>query len=95
MVVLQLLFIIYLLHPTEFFLFFYYLKTPDWSQSDTCEKCLQPFFWNFKHMWENKVVGVRQVRGKAKTKIQTRYPFLGGGTYQLPVLSVLYLQVGY
>ena len=28
-------------------------------------------------------------------KIHARYPFLGGGTYQPPVLSVLYLQVGY
>ena len=35
------------------------------------------------------------VRGKAKRKIHARYPFLGGGTYQPPVLSVLYLQVGY
>ena len=34
-------------------------------------------------------------RGKAKRKIHARYPFLGGGTYQPPVLSVLYLQVGY
>ena len=33
--------------------------------------------------------------GKAKMKIHSRYPFLGGGTYQPPVLSVLYLQVGY
>ena len=35
------------------------------------------------------------IRGKAKRKIHARYPFLGGGTYQPPVLSVLYLQVGY
>ena len=35
------------------------------------------------------------IRGKAKRKIQAKYPFLGGGTYQPPVLSVLYLQVGY
>ena len=35
------------------------------------------------------------LRGKAKRKIHARYPFLGGGTYQPPVLSVLYLQVGY
>ena len=34
-------------------------------------------------------------RGKAKRKIDVRYPFLGGGTYQPPVLSVLYFQVGY
>ena len=36
-----------------------------------------------------------QFGGKAKRKIHARYPFLGGGTYQPPVLSVLYLQVGY
>ena len=35
------------------------------------------------------------VRGKAKRKIHARYPFLGDGTYQPPVLSVLYFQVGY
>ena len=35
------------------------------------------------------------IRGKAKRKIHARYPFLGGGTNQPPVLSVLYLQVGY
>ena len=36
-----------------------------------------------------------RIRGKAKRKIQARYLILGGGTYQPPVLSVLYLQVGY
>ena len=35
------------------------------------------------------------IRGKAKRKIHAGYPFLGGGTYQPPVLSVSYLQVGY
>ena len=35
------------------------------------------------------------IRDKAKRKIHARYPFLGGGTYQPPMLSVLYLQVGY
>ena len=35
------------------------------------------------------------LRGKAKRKIHARYPFLGGGTSQPPVLSVLYLQVAY
>ena len=36
---------------------------------------------------------IRVISGKAK-KIHARYPFLGDGTYQPPVLSVLYLQVG-
>ena len=35
------------------------------------------------------------IRGKAKKEIHARYPFLGGGTYQPPMLSVLYLQVGH
>ena len=35
------------------------------------------------------------LRGKAKRKIHARYPFLGDGTYQPPVLSVLYSKVGY
>ena len=37
------------------------VETPTWSQSDMCEKCATPFFWNFKQMWEEKAVGVRQV----------------------------------
>ena len=35
------------------------------------------------------------IGGKAKRKIHARYPFLGVGTYQPSVLSVLHLQVGY
>jgi len=35
-------------------------ETPNWSQSDMCEKCASPFFWNFKQMWDQKIVGVRQ-----------------------------------
>ena len=42
-----------------------------------------------------KLSGRKDIRGKAKRKIRARYPFIGGGTYQPPVLSVLYLQVGY
>ena len=38
---------------------------------------------------------IAKVRDKAKRTIHARYPFLGGGTYQPSVLSVLYLQVGY
>ena len=34
-----------------------------------------------------------KVGGKAKTKIHAMYRFLGGGTYQPPVLSVSFLQV--
>ncbi|XP_057301765.1 WD repeat and FYVE domain-containing protein 2-like [Hydractinia symbiolongicarpus] len=35
-------------------------ETPTWSQSDMCEKCASPFFWNFKQMWDQRIVGVRQ-----------------------------------
>ena len=35
-------------------------ETPTWSQSDICEACTSPFFWNFKQMWERKIIGVRQ-----------------------------------
>ena len=38
------------------------LQTPEWSNSDVCQKCSTPFFWNVKAMWEAKTVGVRQVR---------------------------------
>ena len=38
-----------------------FFQTPTWSQSDMCEKCASPFFWNFKQMWDQKMVGVRQV----------------------------------
>ncbi|XP_063967362.1 WD repeat and FYVE domain-containing protein 2-like isoform X1 [Lytechinus pictus] len=35
-------------------------ETPDWQESDVCQKCGDPFFWNFKEMWEKKTIGVRQ-----------------------------------
>ena len=38
------------------------LQTPEWSQSDICERCSSPFFWNFKGMWNQRAVGYRQVR---------------------------------
>lgn len=36
------------------------METPTWSQSDICERCSSPFFWNFRQMWDKKVIGVRQ-----------------------------------
>lgn len=38
------------------------LQTPEWLDSDSCQKCDQPFFWNFKQMWDSKKIGLRQVR---------------------------------
>ncbi|XP_038658515.1 WD repeat and FYVE domain-containing protein 2 isoform X2 [Scyliorhinus canicula] len=35
-------------------------ETPDWLDSDSCQKCDQPFFWNFKQMWDCKKIGLRQ-----------------------------------
>ncbi|XP_072033651.1 WD repeat and FYVE domain-containing protein 2-like [Amphiura filiformis] len=35
-------------------------ETPEWEESDVCQKCSDPFFWNFKEMWNSKTIGVRQ-----------------------------------
>ncbi|XP_061426192.1 WD repeat and FYVE domain-containing protein 2 [Lethenteron reissneri] len=35
-------------------------ETPQWLESDSCQKCAQPFFWNFKQMWDSKTIGLRQ-----------------------------------
>lgn len=35
-------------------------ESPSWKESDYCEYCKKPFFWNVKAMWENKIVGKRQ-----------------------------------
>ncbi|XP_013385878.1 WD repeat and FYVE domain-containing protein 2 [Lingula anatina] len=35
-------------------------ETPEWIESDMCQKCDCPFFWNFKRMWEQKTIGNRQ-----------------------------------
>lgn len=35
-------------------------ETPEWLDSDSCQKCDQPFFWNFKQMWDSKKIGLRQ-----------------------------------
>ncbi|XP_070538975.1 WD repeat and FYVE domain-containing protein 2-like [Ptychodera flava] len=35
-------------------------ETPEWADSDICQKCEAPFFWNFKKMWSEKTLGIRQ-----------------------------------
>lgn len=35
-------------------------ETPVWEEKDQCQKCKQPFFWNFRQMWNEKTVGLRQ-----------------------------------
>ena len=37
------------------------MQTPEWAESDKCQKCGTPFFWNVRSMWTLKTVGVRQV----------------------------------
>ncbi|KAF3825856.1 hypothetical protein GH733_006683 [Mirounga leonina] len=60
-------------------------ETPEWLDSDSCQKCNQPFFWNFKQMWDNKKIGLRQhhcrkcgkaVCGKCSSK-RSSIPLMG------------------
>ncbi|XP_029426415.1 WD repeat and FYVE domain-containing protein 2 isoform X2 [Nannospalax galili] len=60
-------------------------ETPEWLDSDSCQKCDQPFFWNFKQMWDNKKIGLRQhhcrkcgkaVCGKCSSK-RSSIPLMG------------------
>uniref|UniRef100_UPI0009B3040B WD repeat and FYVE domain-containing protein 2 n=1 Tax=Monopterus albus TaxID=43700 RepID=UPI0009B3040B len=57
-------------------------ETPE---CDSCQKCEQPFFWNFKQMWDSKKIGLRQhhcrkcgqaVCGKCSSKRST-IPLMG------------------
>ncbi|XP_007933760.1 WD repeat and FYVE domain-containing protein 1 [Orycteropus afer afer] len=58
---------------------------PQWLESDSCQKCEQPFFWNIKQMWDTKTLGLRQhhcrkcgqaVCGKCSSK-RSSYPIMG------------------
>ncbi|NXK54743.1 WDFY1 protein, partial [Chauna torquata] len=60
-------------------------RAPQWLESDSCQKCEQPFFWNIKQMWDTKTLGLRQhhcrkcgqaVCGKCSTK-RSSYPIMG------------------
>ncbi|GAB5566315.1 WD repeat and FYVE domain-containing protein 1 isoform X2 [Prionailurus iriomotensis] len=60
-------------------------ETPEWLDSDSCQKCDQPFFWNFKQMWDSKKIGLRQhhcrkcgkaVCGKCSSK-RSSIPLMG------------------
>lgn len=35
-------------------------KCAEWTESDSCQACNDPFFWNVKQMWTEKKIGVRQ-----------------------------------
>uniref|UniRef100_A0A5G2QEU3 WD repeat and FYVE domain containing 1 n=1 Tax=Sus scrofa TaxID=9823 RepID=A0A5G2QEU3_PIG len=62
-----------------------YREAPQWLESDSCQKCEQPFFWNIKQMWDTKTLGLRQhhcrkcgqaVCGKCSSK-RSSYPVMG------------------
>ncbi|CAN8020167.1 unnamed protein product [Ixodes persulcatus] len=36
------------------------IETPEWGESDTCQRCSRPFFWNIKAMMDQKTIGIRQ-----------------------------------
>ena len=36
------------------------VETPDWAESDVCQLCSRPFFWNVRAMYEQKQMGLRQ-----------------------------------
>ncbi|WKX93666.1 hypothetical protein Q1695_011153 [Nippostrongylus brasiliensis] len=66
------------------------LETPGWKNSDNCEVCDSPFFWNISAMWQRKVVGQRQHHCRTCGKAVcgaccsnwTVFPRMG---YELPV----------
>ncbi|EEB17356.1 WD repeat and FYVE domain-containing protein, putative [Pediculus humanus corporis] len=35
-------------------------EIPDWKESDTCQKCNRPFFWNVRAMMDQRQMGMRQ-----------------------------------
>lgn len=41
-------------------------ETPKWLESDNCQICHLPFFWNLRAMWTQKQIGLRQVREEEK-----------------------------
>ena len=77
------------------------LLHPNWNQEFELHTDASKFGWVrclhniIKENLDQFGMPLVLLRGKAKRTIHARYPFLGGGTYQPPVLSVLYLQVGY
>lgn len=43
----------------SYFIYFHF-KTPSWIESDTCQECSRPFFWNIRAMMDQKQFGLRQ-----------------------------------
>jgi len=42
-------------------------ETPKWLESDNCQICHLPFFWNIRAMWTQKQIGLRQVKNKTQS----------------------------
>jgi len=38
----------------------YRTESADWAESDVCQLCGKPFYWNFKAMYDQKQIGLRQ-----------------------------------
>lgn len=38
----------------------FWFQTPEWKESDTCQKCNRPFFWNVRAMMDQRQMGMRQ-----------------------------------
>ncbi|KAJ1520050.1 hypothetical protein ONE63_004279 [Megalurothrips usitatus] len=36
------------------------LETPPWAESDMCQRCSRPFFWNLRAMMDQRQLGLRQ-----------------------------------
>ena len=44
----------------SYFKLHFRFQTADWNQCDNCQLCNRPFFWNFKAMYDQKQIGLRQ-----------------------------------
>ncbi|MGH0146960.1 UNVERIFIED_CONTAM: hypothetical protein FKN15_051256 [Acipenser sinensis] len=50
-------------------------EAPQWLESDCCQKCEQPFFWNLKQMWDTKTIGLRQLPKTGCAVLTMCFPF--------------------
>jgi len=65
-------------------------ETPKWLESDSCQICHLPFFWNFHAMWTQKQIGLRQHHCRkcgraicdACSQTRTALPLIGYETVQ-------------
>ncbi|CAF0962387.1 unnamed protein product [Rotaria sordida] len=65
-------------------------ETPKWLESDHCQICQLPFFWNIQAMWKQKQLGLRQHHcrrcGRAVchgcSQTRTKLPSIGYETVQ-------------